>query len=311
MTKKKKEPEKEPEIEVEPPREAETTTHAQLPATTSTIEHYLAEISNHPVLSREEEYELATKYKEDGDLEAARQLIRANLKFVVKVANEYKNYGINPMDVIQEGNLGLMQAVKRFDPTRGYRLISYAVWWIRAYIQNYIVKTWSLVKVGTTQEQRKLFYKLRSTKNEMDLSKQELSPEDYKLLANKLGVSDKAVIEMDKRMKTKDFSLDTEIKDKSEATHLDFVEDKHLGQDDIVSNAQQEAAVQEGLSDALEVLSEREQFIIKNRVLTDTPLTLEEIGQKYEISRERVRQIESAALKKIRVVFEEMGIDAP
>ncbi|NIP39351.1 MAG: RNA polymerase sigma factor RpoH [Candidatus Dadabacteria bacterium] len=298
-------------MEVEPPREAETTTHAQLPATTSTIEHYLAEISNHPVLSREEEYELATKYKEDGDLEAARQLIRANLKFVVKVANEYKNYGINPMDVIQEGNLGLMQAVKRFDPTRGYRLISYAVWWIRAYIQNYIVKTWSLVKVGTTQEQRKLFYKLRSTKNEMDLSKQELSPEDYKLLANKLGVSDKAVIEMDKRMKTKDFSLDTEIKDKSEATHLDFVEDKHLGQDDIVSNAQQEAAVQEGLSDALEVLSEREQFIIKNRVLTDTPLTLEEIGQKYEISRERVRQIESAALKKIRVVFEEMGIDAP
>ena len=181
-------------------KKQETKTLAQLPATTNTIERYLAEIGNHPILSREEEHKLATKYKEDGDLEAAKQLIRANLKFVVKIANEYKNYGINPMDVIQEGNLGLMQAVKRFDPTRGYRLISYAVWWIRAYIQNYVVKTWSLVKVGTTQAQRKLFYKLRSTKNEMDLTKQQLSPEDYKLLADKLGVPDQAVIEMDKRI---------------------------------------------------------------------------------------------------------------
>jgi len=289
-------------------KKQETKTLAQLPATTNTIERYLAEIGNHPILSREEEQKLATKYKEDGDLEAARQLIRANLKFVVKVANEYKNYGINPMDVIQEGNLGLMQAVKRFDPTRGYRLISYAVWWIRAYIQNYVVKTWSLVKVGTTQAQRKLFYKLRSTKNEMDLTKQQLSPEDYKLLADKLGVPDQAVIEMDKRMKTKDFSLDTEIKDKSEATHLDFLQDKRLDQEDIISKAQEEEVVQEGLSDALEILSDREKYIIKNRVLSESPLTLEEIGQKYEISRERVRQIESAALKKIRTVFEDKGI---
>jgi len=289
-------------------KKQETKTLAQLPATTNTIERYLAEIGNHPVLSREEEHKLATKYKEDGDLEAARQLIRANLKFVVKVANEYKNYGINPMDVIQEGNLGLMQAVKRFDPTRGYRLISYAVWWIRAYIQNYVVKTWSLVKVGTTQAQRKLFYKLRSTKNEMDLTKQQLSPEDYKLLADKLGVPDQAVIEMDKRMKTKDFSLDTEIKDKSEATHLDFLQDKQLDQENLISKAQEEVVVQEGLSDALEILSDREKYIIKNRVLSESPLTLEEIGQKYEISRERVRQIESAALKKIRTVFEDKGI---
>ncbi len=305
MKKKKK---KEPKIEIEQPEQKPTATHASVPATTNTIERYLAEISNYPVLSREEEYELATRYKEEGDLDAARQLIRANLKFVVKVANEYKSYGINPMDLIQEGNLGLMQAVKRFDPTRGYRLISYAVWWIRAYIQNYIVKTWSLVKVGTTQAQRKLFYKLRSTKNELDLSKRELSAEDYKLLANKLGVSDKAVIEMDKRMRTKDFSLDTDIKDKSEATHLDFIEDSELGQEDIVSKAQEEVAVKEGLSEALEILNEREQFIINNRVLTDSPLTLEEIGQKFNISRERVRQIESAALKKIRAVFEEKGI---
>lgn len=309
MKKKKKKQEKDNKPETGQAEIAESkAVHTQLPATTNTIERYLAEISNHPILSREEEYKLAMKYKEDGDLEAAKQLIRANLKFVVKVANEYKNYGINPMDVIQEGNLGLMQAVKRFDPTRGYRLISYAVWWIRAYIQNYVVKTWSLVKVGTTQAQRKLFYKLRSTKNEMDLSKHELSPEDYKLLANKLGVSDDAVIEMDTRMKTKDFSLDTEIKDQSDSTHLDFLEDRDLGQDDLIAKAQEEEVVQEGLADALEILNEREQFIIKNRVLTDTPLTLEEIGQKFQISRERVRQIESAALKKIKGVFEEKGI---
>jgi len=281
-----------------------------LPATTNTIERYLAEISNYPVLSREEEFRLASQYKEEGDLESARQLIRANLRFVVKIANEYKNYGINLMDVIQEGNLGLMQAVKRFDPTRGYRLISYAVWWIRVYMQNYIVKTWSLVKVGTTQAQRKLFYKLRSTKNEMDLSKQELSTEDYKMIANKLGVPDEAVIEMDKRMGTKDLSLDAEIKDHSESSHIDFLEDKNLDQEDIISKSQEEEAVHEGLVDAMDDLNDREKFIIENRVLTDSPKTLEEIGQKYHISRERVRQIESAALKKIKVVLVKKGINS-
>lgn len=280
-----------------------------LPATTNTIERYLAEISNYPVLSREEEFRLASQYKEEGDLESARQLIRANLRFVVKIANEYKNYGINLMDVIQEGNLGLMQAVKRFDPTRGYRLISYAVWWIRAYMQNYIVKTWSLVKVGTTQAQRKLFYKLRSTKNEMDLRNQELSTEDYKMIANKLGVPDEAVIEMDKRMGTKDLSLDAEIKDHSESSHIDFLEDKTLDQEDILSKSQEEDAVHEGLVDAMDDLNDREKFIIENRVLTDSPKTLEEIGQKYQISRERVRQIESAALKKIKGVLVKKGIN--
>lgn len=296
--------------EVEKDKKKQTAPRASLPATTNTIERYLAEISNNPILSRGEEYELATKYKDKGDLESAKQLIRANLRFVVKIANEYKNYNINLMDVIQEGNLGLMQAVKRFDPTRGYRLISYAVWWIRAYIQNYIVKSWSLVKVGTTQAQRKLFYKLRSTKNEMDLTTQELSPEDYKLLANKLGVPDEAVIEMDKRMRTKDFSLDTEIKDRSQATHLDFLKDKNLDQEDIIYKAQQKEVVQESLVDALEILNEREKFIVESRVLTDSPKTLEELGQKYDISRERVRQIESAALKKIKGVLEKKGIDS-
>lgn len=279
-----------------------------LPAQTTSLHRYLAEISNYPVLSREEEYELARKYREDGDLEAARKLVTSNLKFVVSVANEYKNYGFNTMDIIQEGNIGLMHAVKGFDPTKGYRLISYAVWWIRAYMQNYIIKSWSLVKVGTTQAQRKLFYKLRSAKNELELGKDNLSAEDYKELAQKLNVSDKAVIEMDQRMGGKDLSLDAEIKSDNDMSHLDFLADSGVNQEDLLTKSQEAEIVKDGMSDALETLKDRERYIIEQRVLSDSPKTLDELGTKYNISRERVRQIESAALKKIKSVLQEKGI---
>jgi len=279
-----------------------------LPAHTTSLQRYMAEISNYPVLSREEEYELAMKYKNDGDLVAARKLVSSNLKFVVKVANEYKNYGLSTMDIIQEGNIGLMNAVKGFDPTKGYRLISYAVWWIRAYIQNYIIKSWSLVKIGTTQAQRKLFYKLRSTKNQMELGDGNLSAQDYKELADKLNVTDDAVIEMDKRMGSKDFSLDAEIKGDSDLSHLDFLADDHVNQEDVITKAEEDKRVKSGMRDALKVLKDRERFIIENRILADKPLTLEELGEKYKISRERVRQIETAALKKMKGVLKEKGI---
>lgn len=279
-----------------------------LPAHTTSLQRYMAEISNNPVLSREEEYELAMKYKNDGDLDAARKLVSSNLKFVVKVANEYKNYGFNTMDIIQEGNIGLMHAVKGFDPTKGYRIISYAVWWIRAYIQNYIIKSWSLVKVGTTQAQRKLFYKLRSTKNQMELGDGNLSEEDYKELADKLNVSDQAVIEMDKRMGSKDLSLDAEIKGDTDLSHMDFLADDEENQEDLLTKTQQEEIFKSGMKDALKVLKDREKFIIENRILSDKPLTLEELGTKYKISRERVRQIENAALKKMKTVLKEKGI---
>ena len=248
------------------------------------------------------------KYKNDGDLDAARKLVSSNLKFVVKVANEYKNYGFNTMDIIQEGNIGLMHAVKGFDPTKGYRIISYAVWWIRAYIQNYIIKSWSLVKVGTTQAQRKLFYKLRSTKNQMELGDGNLSEEDYKELADKLNVSDQAVIEMDKRMGSKDLSLDAEIKGDTDLSHMDFLADDEENQEDLLTKTQQEEIFKSGMKDALKVLKDREKFIIENRILSDKPLTLEELGTKYKISRERVRQIENAALKKMKTVLKEKGI---
>ena len=289
-------------------QEKEEYFNKSLPAPTTSMEHYLAELSNYSILSREEEYKLAMRYRKKRDLDSARKLITSNLRFVVKIVNEYKNYGLNPMDLIQEGNIGLMHAVKRFDPTKGYRLISYAVWWIRAYIQNYIIKSWSLVKVGTTQAQRKLFYKLRSEKQKMDIGDVTLSSEDYKNLAKELGVSDQAVIEMDQRMGSKDLSLDTEIIGDGEITHIDFLVDDVSNQEELVTRAQEEDEVKKGLETALKSLKERERFVIENRILNDTPLTLEELGKKLNLSRERVRQIESTALKKIKTVLEKKGV---
>ncbi|MGI9535348.1 MAG: RNA polymerase sigma factor RpoH [Thermodesulfobacteriota bacterium] len=282
---------------------------SNLPATTNSLERYLAEISNNPVLSREEEYELAMRYKNDGDLESARKLVSSNLKFVVRISNEYKNYGINMMDIIQEGNIGLMQAVKGFDPTKGYRLISYAVWWIRAYIQNYLIKSWSLVKVGTNQAQRKLFYKLRSTKNALDKGGEIISDEDYSKIAAELGVREKDVIEMDQRMSKKDLSLDARVSDDQESTYINYLEDEDSNQEDLIAKNQIKSTVKENISPILDTLKDREKYIIENRILTDSPLTLEEIGNKYKISRERVRQIENAALKKIKKAFKERGIE--
>jgi RNA polymerase sigma-32 factor len=281
---------------------------ASLPAHTTSLERYLAELSNYPILSREEEYELAMRYKKDGDLEAARKLITSNLKFVVRIANTYKNYGLNPMDLIQEGNIGLMHAVKGFDPTKGYRLISYAVWWIKAYIQNFVIKSWSLVKIGTNQAQRKLFYKLRSTKQKMDYTDDILSSDEYKTLAEELGVSDEAVVEMNQRIGTKDLSLDAELAANNESTHLDFLVDGLTNQEELISKNEEEENLKSGLDIAMDSLKDREKFIIKSRILSENPLTLEELGSELNISRERVRQIESSALQKIKSILEKKGV---
>jgi RNA polymerase sigma-32 factor len=281
-----------------------------LPAPSTSIEKYLAEISNYPILSREEEYKLAMRYKKHGDLEAARKLIISNLRFVIKITNEYRGYGLNPMDLIQEGNIGLMNAVKRFDPTKGYRLISYAVWWIRAYIHNYIIKTWSLVKLGTTQMQRKLFYKLRSAKHKMDIENENLSHEDYRALAEEFGVSDEVIIEMEQRMGGKDLSLDAQIKGDSGTTHADLLESGASNQEEVITRVEEEEELKRGLEVALKSLKERERFVVENRILTDKPLTLEELGTKLNLSRERVRQIENTALKKMKGVLERMGVSS-
>ena len=280
-----------------------------LPVPANSLEKYLTEISNYEILSREEEAKYAQEYRDSGDLQSARKLITATLKFVVKIAMEYRNYGLNLMDVIQEGNLGLMQAVTKFDPTKRYRLISYGVWWIRAYIQNFIMKNWSLVKIGTTQGQRKLFYKIRSAKslyNSGNLSLEEY----YQKLSTDLKVSIKEIKEMDQRMGGKDYSLDEEIKSEEKQTRIEFLPSGADSQEDIVIESQQRKELESSLKEAIETLNERESFIIKNRLLSDQQVTLEKLGKKFKISRERVRQIEKTAIKKIKKILLKNGITA-
>ncbi len=276
---------------------------SSLPALSNSLQSYLAQIRDYPVLSREEEYELAMRHRETGDLEAARKLIVSNLKFVVRIANEYKNYNVNTMDLIQEGNIGLMKAVRGFDPTKGYRLISYAVWWIRAYIQNHIMKTWSLVKIGTNQSQRKLFYKLRSTKNKIEATGAEMGEDIYSEIARELDVPDSQVIEMDRIMSGKDLSLDANIEGSTERTYVDMLGDT-FDQEQFLEDSQTRPLVAKKIKEALANLKDRERYIIERRVLTDSPETLEKLSRKFGISRERVRQIEKNALSKIRKEFQ-------
>lgn len=276
---------------------------SSLPALSNSLQSYLAQIRDYPVLSREEEYELAVRHRETGDLEAARKLIVSNLKFVVRIANEYKNYNVNTLDLIQEGNIGLMKAVRGFDPTKGYRLISYAVWWIRAYIQNHIMKSWSLVKVGTNQSQRKLFYKLRSTKNRIEAAGAETEKDIYSEIARELDVPDSQVIEMDRIMSAKDLSLDANIEGSPERTYVDILGDT-FDQEQFLEDSQTRPLVARKIKEVLGNLKDRERYIIERRVLTDSPETLEKLSRKFGISRERVRQIEKNALKKIRQEFE-------
>jgi RNA polymerase sigma-32 factor len=268
------------------------------------LDRYVAEINRYKLLTREQEMELALKYAKSGDLEAAHELVTSNLRFVVKIAHEYKGYGLRLLDLIQEGNIGLMMAVKKFEPDRGYRLISYAVWWIRAYMQNFILRSWSLVKLGTTQAQRKLFYKLRGTQAqiarlqgaEADLSFRA----DPSKVATALGVSVEDVVEMDQRLGGRDFSLDQQVTDDSRQTYLERLVDSEELQDETVANDEQHARLKARVDQALSTLNEKERYIVEKRLMADEPLTLREIGEKFKISRERARQIEANVMKKVK-----------
>jgi RNA polymerase sigma-32 factor len=281
----------------------------ELLAVTTTLDIYIAEINRFPILSAEEEFKLAVRLKKFDDIEAAEKLIVSNLRFVVKIAHEYRNYGLKLADLIQEGNIGLMHAVKKFDPYKGYRLISYAVWWIRAYIQNYVIKTWSLVKIGTTQAQRKLFFKLNQAKKRLKGLSQK-NPE-FGEIAESLGVRESDIEEMDLRLSNRDLSLDSYISEDGESTHMDFL--TYEGEDQEMSLIKKEEMdlVKRNIAGALANLNEKETYIIKNRVMTDNPKTLQEIGNKYNITRERARQIEKQALKKLRLAIPYLGQEKP
>ncbi len=267
----------------------------------SSFDAYLAEIERYPLLTPEKELALAERYYDHGDLAAAQELVTSNLRFVVKIASEYRGYGMKMLDLIQEGNIGLMLAVKKFNPYRGYRLITYAVWWIRAYIQKYVLQMWSLVKIGTTQAQRKLFFKLNQTKRALKAGNEvEDSSEFTDALADALDVKNKDVLEMELRMSGRDFSLDNTVSDDGDVSYVDRLESFTPNQEELLIDAETETLREEGVHDALAKLNDRERVIVEKRILAEKPLTLQEVGEELSISRERVRQIESAALKKLK-----------
>ncbi len=273
--------------------------NAALPVVADSLSLYLAEIHRFPVLSAEEEYRLAVKFYEEKDLEAAHRLITANLRFVVKIAAEYRSYGLKMLDMIQEGNIGLMMAVRKFNPYKGFRLISYAVWWIRAYIHNYIISTWSLLKIGTTQAQKKLFFKLNQAKSAL---KRMTGSDDPEATALSLDVKEAEVEEMEQRMRG-EYSLDAEVVDGEGFTLLETLPDDRQNQEELLGDLQENALIRREIDQALTRLNEKERFVIEQRVTADSPLTLQEIADHFSISRERVRQIEEGALKKVRTAL--------
>jgi len=220
------------------------------------------------------------------------------LRFVVKVAFGYKTYGIKLLDLIQEGNIGLMMAVKKFNPYKGYRLISYAVWWIRAYIQNFIIKSWSLVKIGTTQAQKKLFYRIGRVRKALEADGE--NEAKYEHLANDLDVTKNDIVEMEQRMAARDLSLDSPLDDDHELTYLDLLQESSLNQEESLALEEEKKIREREVFSAMKHLHQKEEYVIKNRIMSDSSLTLQKIGNHLNLSRERVRQIESEALKKLR-----------
>ena len=272
-----------------------------LPVVKNSMESYLTQINQFPLLTREEEFKLAVRYRKYNDIEAAQHLITSNLRFVVKVAFEYKSYGVKLQDLIQEGNIGLMMAVKKFNPYKGYRFISYAIWWIRAYIQNFIIKTWSLVKIGTTQAQKELFYKIGKVRKALESAGAD--EKKYERLAKDLDVAKEDIIEMEQRMSSRDLSLDTPFDEGQELTHLELLREDSLDQEEAIAQEEEKKIREREVQNAMKRLNEKEDYVIKNRIMAEEPLTLQEIGDHLKLSRERVRQIESEALKKLKREF--------
>jgi len=263
---------------------------------------YLREINAIASLTKEEEFMLAKAYLETQDLEAAHKLVKSHLKLVAKIAMRYRNYGLPVTELISEGNIGLMQAVKKFDPERGFRLATYAMWWIKASIQEYILRSWSLVKIGTTAAQKKLFFNLRKLKNQIfAIESGDMTDTHVKEIANRLDVSEDEVISMNRRMAGQEQSLNAKISDEEQGGQWqDWIVDENADQELLISQRQELNQKHALLQTALKVLDEREKEILYDRKLIDEPKTLEELSQKYKISRERVRQIENRAFEKVQ-----------
>ena len=267
------------------------------PFETDGLKIYLSQIENYPILSRSEEARLALRYRDDGDVEAAQKLVTSNLRFVIKVSLGYRNYGVKLMDLIQEGNIGLMKAVQRFDPDKGFRLISYAIWWIKAYIQNFIIRSWSLVKMGTTQAQRKLFYRISDLPEFRDVEDHRKNVTE---LAHRIKVTPDEVIDMAARLKAHDLSLDDSIGERSRDSFADTLRDDSPDQEEVLGTLQERLDLKMWADGALKTLNPRERYIVERRVLSEDPVTLKELGKHFGITRERARQIERSALQKLK-----------
>ena len=262
---------------------------------------YLSQIKKFPMLDAEEEYMLAKNWRESGNLKSAHKLVTSHLRLVAKIAMGYRGYGLPVNELISEGNIGLMQAVKKFDPDKGFRLATYAMWWIRAAIQEYVLRSWSLVKMGTTTAQKKLFFNLRKLKNQIAPGQEgDLKDEHVSEISKRLNVDSKEVVNMNRRMMGHEKSLNDPIKSGETDEWQDWLVDDNLDQELVVSQKQEYDDKKKLLKDAIKILNEREKEIIESRRLSENPKTLEELSKKFKISRERIRQIETKAFEKLQ-----------
>jgi RNA polymerase sigma-32 factor len=276
------------------------------------LTHYLQEIRKFPMLEKDQEFRLATDWREKGDVASAHKLVTSHLRLVAKIAMGYRGYGLPIGEVISEGNVGLMQAVKKFEPERGFRLATYAMWWIRAAIQEYILRSWSLVKMGTTAAQKKLFFNLRRLKGEISaLEEGDLTPDHVKTIAHKLAVTDEEVISMNRRLSGGDASLNAPIASDGESQWQDWLaDDNGVSQETELAESEEFGARMGLLNAALVTLSERERHIIQERRLKDEPSTLEDLSREYGVSRERVRQIEVRAFEKLQKAMKAQALES-
>ena len=266
------------------------------------LSHYLQQIKKFPMLTEKQEINLANKWKNEGDTSAAHQLVTSHLRLVAKIAMGYRGYGLPVTDLISEGNIGLMQAVKKYDPDKGFRLATYAMWWIRAAIQEYVLKSWSLVKIGTTAAQKKLFFNLKKLKNQLsDYSDGNLKPHQVKEIADRLDVSEKEVTEMEGRMSGNDYSLNAVVSAEADEEWQEWLVDEDADHEIKIAENEEISKRKELLSKAINILNDREKNIIKDRKLSEDPKTLDELSKEYKISRERIRQIEERAFQKLQM----------
>lgn len=271
------------------------------------LSRYLRNVSRYPMLSAEEELRLAIDYKKNKNPKTAYKIITSHLKLVVKIVSQYKGYKLSLSEMISEGNIGLLNALEKFEPSKGFRFSTYAMWWIKAYVQKYILNSWSLVKIGTTSAQKKLFFNLRKVKNQLNLmDDRELSDSVIKNIAHSLSVTSQEVKDMNQRMSGRDGSLNVCIdsSEESGAELLDFISDKRPNQEEVFANSEQSTKRKKLFNEAIKILNPREKDILFKRRMVDTTLTLDEISKMYNISKERVRQIELGSIKKIQKAVE-------